>query len=66
MPHSDESSPLYVREPRTAPHAAREDSNSPAIESAALLRGACRIAIRHGGKLYWLRATRQGKLLLTK
>lgn len=37
-----------------------------AIESATLLRGAPRIAIRHGGDLYWLQATRQGKLLLTK
>lgn len=37
-----------------------------AIESAQLLRGAQRIAIRHGSELYWLRSTRQGKLLLTK
>lgn len=37
-----------------------------ALDSAQLLGGAPRIAIRHGGDLYWLQATRQGKLLLTK
>lgn len=43
------------------PHAAGIE-----INSCALLAGGERIAIRHGERLYWLRATRQGKLLLTK
>jgi hemin uptake protein HemP len=36
------------------------------INSRALLVGTDCIAIRHGECVYWLRATRQGKLLLTK
>lgn len=36
------------------------------INSRALLAGTDCIAIRHGESIYWLRATRQGKLLLTK
>lgn len=36
------------------------------INSRALLSGTSCIAIRHGESVYWLRATRQGKLLLTK
>ena len=36
------------------------------INSRALLVGTDCIAIRHGESVYWLRATRQGKLLLTK
>ena len=36
------------------------------INSRALLAGTNCIAIRHGECVYWLRATRQGKLLLTK
>ena len=36
------------------------------INSRALLAGTDCIAIRHGESVYWLRATRQGKLLLTK
>ncbi len=40
--------------------------NEPEIDSAELLDRAACIAIRHGGERYWLRATRQGRLLLTK
>jgi len=36
------------------------------INSRALLAGLDCIQIRHGDSIYWLRATRQGKLLLTK
>ena len=36
------------------------------INSRALLAGLDCIQIRHGDSVYWLRATRQGKLLLTK
>lgn len=34
--------------------------------SAALLRGARRLMIEHGGEVYTLHLTRQNKLLLTK
>ncbi len=36
------------------------------IDSRELLAGTDCVAIRHGEVLYWLRSTRQGKLLLTK
>lgn len=38
----------------------------PALDSRALLAGHACIAIHHGKDVYWLRSTRQGKLLLTK
>lgn len=43
------------------------DPAGPApIPSASLLRGRDSIAIEHNGRLYHLRKTRQGKLILTK
>ncbi|TXH05548.1 MAG: hemin uptake protein HemP [Nevskiaceae bacterium] len=36
------------------------------ISSRDFLGGSDRVAIRHGDSVYWLRATRQGRLLLTK
>lgn len=36
------------------------------LDSRSLLAGKACIAIRHGADTYWLRSTRQGKLLLTK
>lgn len=36
------------------------------VDSRSLLAGKPCIAIRHGDEVYWLRSTRQGKLLLTK
>lgn len=38
----------------------------PAIPSSELLRGQPNVPIEHGGAVYWLRATRSGKLILTK
>lgn len=38
----------------------------PAIPSSELLRGQSHVPIEHGGAVYWLRATRSGKLILTK
>ncbi|MCZ4313992.1 hemin uptake protein HemP [Comamonadaceae bacterium G21597-S1] len=38
----------------------------PQFDSAALLRGHSSVAITHGGSVYRLQATRQGKLILTK
>jgi hemin uptake protein HemP len=38
----------------------------PAIPSEALLQGRQVVLIEHGGAVYTLRATRSGKLILTK
>lgn len=38
----------------------------PAIPSSELLQGQSYVPIEHGGAVYWLRATRSGKLILTK
>lgn len=38
----------------------------PAIDSTQLLAGRKQVAISHGGELYSLRLTRNGKLILTK
>lgn len=47
----------------TAPSSA---STVQAISSEAILAGRPYALIEHGGALYWLRATRSGKLILTK
>jgi hemin uptake protein HemP len=38
----------------------------PALDSSQLLGGRKQVAINHGGELYSLRLTRNGKLILTK
>ena len=38
----------------------------PVLSSSDLLQGATEIRIDHGGEMYRLRQTRQGKLILTK
>lgn len=38
----------------------------PTVESSQILGGRTQIAINHGGELYSLRVTRNGKLILTK
>lgn len=64
LPKNAESSP------KLGPAIAGAHSNGRStlgeINSRALLAGTDCIAIRHGDAIYWLRATRQGKLLLTK
>lgn len=44
----------------------REDGGPAPIPSATLLQGRDAITIEHNGRLYQLRKTRQGKLILTK
>jgi len=39
---------------------------APIVTSEELLRGGREIQIRHGEEIYWLRITRNGKLILTK
>lgn len=52
--------PAHATSPLRPSAAVRE------FDSRNLLEGRPCIAIRHGGEIYWLRSTRQGKLLLTK
>ena len=48
-------------------HAPTRPEEAPAeLHSEDLLAGAPAVLIHHEGKVYTLRATRQGKLLLTK
>jgi hemin uptake protein HemP len=49
--------------PLTASQPAGE---APRLDSAQLLGGRKQVAISHGGELYSLRLTRNGKLILTK
>lgn len=44
----------------------REGNVAPTVASDALLRGRSLVHIEHNGALYQLRATRLGKLILTK
>lgn len=54
----------------TNPSSENEDqkcsAEKSAIPSHELLKGRICVPIEHGGSLYWLRATRAGKLILTK
>ncbi|AOF83780.1 hemin uptake protein HemP [Methyloversatilis sp. XJ19-13] len=50
--------------PANAP--AASPTPSPTLDSAQLLGGRKQVAINHGGELYSLRLTRNGKLILTK
>jgi hemin uptake protein HemP len=49
----------------TAPAAAAA-SDERKLDSAALLQGRSHVSIMHNGETYQLRATRLGKLILTK
>jgi hemin uptake protein HemP len=67
------SSSKPPRTPSTAPIAERdgaaagaEESGERVIRSDTLLQGRTHISIMHNGETYQLRATRLGKLILTK
>lgn len=45
---------------------AADTSAAPAVRSDALLQGRSHVSIVHNGETYQLRATRLGKLILTK
>lgn len=56
-----------VPTPQLSPSQARHVAvEVTAIPSSELLRGQPYVPIDHGGVVYWLRATRAGKLILTK
>ena len=48
------------------PHKSAEASSERTLDSAALLQGHSHVSIKHNGETYQLRATRLGKLILTK
>jgi hemin uptake protein HemP len=50
----------------TAASVSTDASNERALRSDTLLQGRSHIAILHNGETYQLRATRLGKLILTK
>ncbi|AOK00776.1 hemin uptake protein HemP [Burkholderia vietnamiensis] len=50
----------------SAKPAASHDSGTRTLNSDALLQGHSHISIAHNGETYQLRATRLGKLILTK
>jgi hemin uptake protein HemP len=43
-----------------------ETTSAPTVRSDALLQGRSHVSIEHNGETYQLRATRLGKLILTK
>ncbi|KVD82703.1 hemin transporter HemP [Burkholderia stagnalis] len=48
------------------PVSASRDSGTRVVSSDALLQGRSHVSIAHNGETYQLRATRLGKLILTK
>ena len=61
------SEPIRAKDELSAPQAAdATEAAEPVVESAALLQGGRSALIRHNGATYRLRATRAGKLILTK
>lgn len=52
--------------PRSVPAAASPPLNEAVVSSRSLLAGASTLIIEHQGMHYTLRATRNGKLILTK
>ena len=48
------------------PQPVRNTDTPAPIPSASILQGRDAISIEHNGRLYQLRQTRQGKLILTK
>ena len=64
------SNPAEERnKPRPAAETGRDDGrddSAAAIPSAAILKGRDAVNIEHNGRIYQLRKTKQGKLILTK
>nr|MBL8454714.1 hemin uptake protein HemP [Zoogloeaceae bacterium] len=63
-PAADEAKTISV--PADSEGRLARDAAEPAINSEKLFRGRSSVLIRHGGVTYVLRATRAGKLILTK
>jgi hemin uptake protein HemP len=59
------ATPVQPRKP-AEPAAVQATGNERALDSTALLQGRSHVSIMHNGETYQLRATRLGKLILTK
>ena len=55
-----------IRPAQDMPEPAEREEEGPVLDSQDLLEGRSLVRILHHGMVYRLRATRQGKLLLTK
>ncbi|WP_374339928.1 hemin uptake protein HemP [Methyloversatilis sp.] len=54
-------------QPATQPAQQQQAATQPpTLDSTQILGGRTQVAINHGGELYSLRVTRNGKLILTK
>jgi hemin uptake protein HemP len=62
---TEHAMPVAGGSPRSGPAAAREREIAT-IASDQILKGSDAINIEHNGRIYQLRRTRQGKLILTK
>jgi hemin uptake protein HemP len=58
--------PRKHTEPATAQPSGPAAGDERALDSTALLQGRSHVSIKHNGETYQLRATRLGKLILTK
>lgn len=65
---SARAKPAVPAQPRTSaePVSAGATASERALDSTALLQGRSHVSIVHNGETYQLRATRLGKLILTK
>jgi hemin uptake protein HemP len=62
----DADMPRAASAPRLEPSSSAEAREERTVRSDALLQGRSRVLITHNGETYQLRATRLGKLILTK
>lgn len=60
------ATPSAERTGNAAPSSSEAVSNERAVRSETLLQGRSHVSIMHNGETYQLRATRLGKLILTK
>lgn len=60
------SAPAAVTRNSTEPASTTPASSERSLDSTALLQGRSHVSILHNGETYQLRATRLGKLILTK
>jgi len=63
---SNSAAPAQAAERAEPAPAAQAGIAGSALDSTALLQGRSHVSITHNGEMYQLRATRLGKLILTK
>jgi hemin uptake protein HemP len=60
------ATPSAERTGNAAPSSSESSGNERVVRSETLLQGRSHVSITHNGETYQLRATRLGKLILTK